>query len=121
MYVLKDLGMFEGLSEGLFWNVIEKQKPMMAPGIWAPVPQRIAFPFTKEEKTIGEAGEQRELKALVRDRLNGRCSLDIGEKAAEQGFEVQWTGLDRKSNLGSLVCTKIFLTAGSLFKICVQD
>lgn len=24
VYVLKDLCMFEGLSEGLFWNVIEK-------------------------------------------------------------------------------------------------
>ena len=93
----------------------------MAPGIWAPVPKRIALPFTKEEKTIGEAGEQRELKALVRDKLNRRCLLDLREKAAEQGFEVQWTGLDRKSNLGSLVCTKIFLTAGFLFKMCVQD
>ena len=93
----------------------------MAPGIWAPEPRRMELLFTKEEKTTGETGEQRELKALVRDKFNRRYLLDIWEKAAEHGFEVQWRGLDRKSNLGSLVCTKIFLTAGSLFKICVQD
>ena len=50
---------------------------MIAPGIWAPVPRRMELLFTKEEKTTGEAGEQRELKALVRDRLNRRYSSDI--------------------------------------------
>ena len=77
MYVLKDLCMCEGLSEGLFWNVVEKLKPVMAPGIWAPVPRRMELLFTKEEKTTGETGEQRELKALVRDKFNRRYLLDI--------------------------------------------
>lgn len=61
---------------------------MVVPGTWAPVPRRMELLFTKEKKTTGEAGEQRELKALVRDRLNRRYSSDI-EKAAEHGLEVQ--------------------------------
>ena len=49
----------------------------MAPGIWAPEPRRMELLFTKEEKTTGETGEQRELKALVRDKFNRRYLLDI--------------------------------------------
>ena len=69
-YVLKIKPM--GLSEGLLWNVVEKEKPGMAPGIWARAPGRMQLPFTEERKTVGEAGEPREVKGLVRDTLNVR-------------------------------------------------
>lgn len=73
-----------GLSEGLLWNVVEKEKPGMAPGIWARAPGRMQLPFTEEWKTVGEAGEAREVKGLVRDTLNVRYPLDIREEADER-------------------------------------
>lgn len=110
------------LSEGLLWNVIEKERPMMAPRILAWVLGRMKLTFTEK----GRTGEEADHGGKSKVWSHGQFEIPTGHSIEGSWMwvwgSVQGSGQVTQFRGGGVIFNKIFLTEGSVgLNLCIQQ